>query len=79
VCTEREQELIDFIRTRVAKNHSVAITPTTPLFRDRLLDSMNILGLIGYVEAHIGRKLAAREIVMANFASVRDVVRGFLE
>ena len=44
-----------------------------------MLDSINILGLIGYVEARIGRKLSAREIVMANFASVRDVVRAFLE
>jgi len=78
VCTEREQELIDFIRAR-ARNRSATITPTTPLFKDRVLDSINILGLIGYVEARIGRKLSAREIVMANFASVRDVVRAFLE
>ena len=77
VCTEREQELIDFIRAR-ARNRSATITPTTPLFKDRVLDSINILGLIGYVEARIGRKLSAREIVMANFASVRDVVRAFL-
>ena len=76
---EREQELIDFIKTDVAKNPRATITPTTALFKDRVLDSMNILGLIGYVEARIGRKLSAREIVMANFASVRDVVRAFLE
>ena len=77
--TEPEQELVDFIKSRIVKNGCAAITPTTLLFKERLLDSMNILGLIGYVEARIGRKLRAREIVMTNFASVRDVVRAFLE
>jgi acyl carrier protein len=62
----------------VAKHHRVAITATTPLFKDRLLDSMNILALIGYVESRLGRKLAATDIVMANFGSVRDIVRAFL-
>lgn len=73
----RERELLRFVCGIVAGD-APAITPETPLFAERLLTSMNILDLIGYVEAALGRRLEDDEIVMSNFTSVRTIARTFL-
>lgn len=76
--TDRERDLIRFIERRVLKNRGPRIRATTPLFRHRLVDSMNVLYLIGYVEHALGRQLRDQEIVMSNFDSVRAIVKAFL-
>ena len=75
--TARERDLVQYIETRLLK-HTGRIRPTTPLFRDRLVDSMNILSLIGYVEHALGRRLRDDEVVMSNFDSARAIVKAFL-
>ena len=68
---------MDFIERRLLKGGR-RVRPTTSLFRRRLIDSMNILYLIGYVERALGRRLRDDEIVMSNFDSARAIVRAFL-
>ena len=72
------QHLIDFIRRRVLKDNRVRLDPDTPLFGQRLLDSMNILALIGYVERRRGRRLTDEELVMEHFRTVRSIVTSLL-
>lgn len=48
------------------------------LFRERLLNSINILDLVAYVERQVGRPLDEDEIVMSNFESVNAIVEAFL-
>ena len=72
------QHLIDFIRRRVLKDNRVRLDPDTPLFGQRLLDSMNILALIGYVERRRGRRLTDEELVMERFRTVRSIVTSLL-
>jgi len=72
------ERLLDFVRRRLLKQKGVRVDADTPLFESRLIDSMNILYLIGYVEKAIGRRLTDDEIVMSNFRTVRVIANTFL-
>jgi len=74
----KQEQLIKFIKSiRLDKEQS--IDQDTLLFKEKVLDSMNILDLMGYVEKHLERKLTDEEIVMSNFESVRKIVETFLK
>jgi acyl carrier protein len=72
------ERLLDFVRRRLLKQKGVLVDPDTPLFERKLIDSINILYLIGYVEKALGRRLTDDEIVMSNFRSVRVIASTFL-
>jgi acyl carrier protein len=72
------ERLLDFVRRRLLKQKGVRVDADTPLFESRLIDSMNILYLIGYVEKALGRRLNDDEIVMSNFRTVRVIANTFL-
>jgi acyl carrier protein len=75
---EQERELVEFIARQILRDPSLPLVPETGLFRERLLNSMNILDLVGYVEQRMGRRLQEHEIVMSNFESPRAIVKAFL-
>ena len=70
------QTLIDFIRHQVLKDKA-EVSAETKLFSDGLLDSMNILDLIGYVEKHLGRELKDDELRMDNFRTIATILKVF--
>ena len=72
------QRLLDFVRRRLLKQKGVRVDADTPLFQHKLIDSINILYLIGYVEKGLGRRLTDDEIVMSNFRTVRVIADTFL-
>jgi acyl carrier protein len=72
------ERLLDFVRRRLLKHNEVRVDADTPLFESRLIDSINILYLIGYVEKGLGRRLTDDEIVMSNFRTVRVIANTFL-
>lgn len=72
------ERLLDFVRRRLLKQRGVRVDADTPLFETRLIDSINILYLIGYVEKALGRRLTDDEIVMSNFRTVRVIANTFL-
>ncbi len=74
---DEQERLILFIVDSLLAGGSRQIAADTPLFKEKLLNSMNILDLVGYVERHLGRRLEDQEIVMANFESVRAITRTF--
>jgi acyl carrier protein len=73
-----DEQLLDFVRRRLLKQKGVRVDADTPLFERKLVDSINILYLIGYVEKALGRRLTDDEIVMSNFRSVRVIANTFL-
>jgi len=75
---DAEAALLQFVRTSVLKRPMATITARTPLFAGGLVDSMNVLTLIGYVERSLGRRLHPNELVMSNFRSVRAITETFL-
>ncbi len=72
------EQLLDFVRRRLIKQKRVRVDADTALFERRLIDSINILYLIGYVEKALGRRLTDDEMVMSNFRSVRVIATTFL-
>ena len=73
----QQEQLIKFIKS-IRRDKEQSIDQDTLLFKEKVLDSMNILDLMGYVEKHLERKLTDDEIVMINFESVRKIVETFL-
>ena len=69
-------ELLAFIQS-IRKDGGPPVDPQTLLFKQRVLDSLNVLSLIGYVEQHLGRPLEDREVNMQNFESASKIVATF--
>jgi acyl carrier protein len=70
--------LLAFVRRRLVKNGR-RVNADTPLFSSRLIDSMNILYLIGYLEKSLGRRLTDHELVMSNFRTVDAIASCFFD
>ena len=71
-------ELLAFIQS-IRKDGGLPVKPDTLLFKERVLDSLNVLSLIGYVEQRLGRSLEDREVNMRNFESASKIVAAFFE
>lgn len=73
-----QEQLLKFIKN-ICKNKQVTIRPETLLFKEKVLDSMNILDLMGYIEKQLGRRLTDSEIIASNFESVEKIEKTFLK
>jgi|JYMV01.1.fsa_nt_gi acyl carrier protein len=71
-----EFKLLEFIAS-ISKNKVQSLDLQTMLFKDKVLDSINILNLIGYVEGYLGRRLTDDEMVMPNFESAQKMIKVF--
>ena len=74
---KEETQLLEFVSRQLVKDRQAFLTPVTQLFADRVIDSMNILELIGYLERRLGRRLEDTEITMPRFRSVRTMMEAF--
>ena len=72
-----QNQLLKFIKTTLIKDRSVKLAPATLLFEDGLIDSMNILYLIGFLEKNLGRRLTNAEIQMDHVKSVNAIIESF--
>lgn len=68
-----EDKLLAFI-SDIAKTE---VTRDTRLFSDRVLDSMNILDLIGFIEKQLKRRLHEDEITMRHFETPATILSTF--
>lgn len=75
---ELEHRLLDFVRHRlVAEELAPRIDADTPLFEQRIVDSLRILELIAFIESAIGRKIPDAQVVLANFRSIETMASRF--
>ena len=75
----QKKQLIAFIEGHVVKRKSSpAIESDTKLFAEKILDSMNILDLIGYVKKVTGKELSDDDLVMSKWKSVDAICENFL-
>ena len=74
---DHAKQLLEFIQSNLIKNKRLEISQETLLFGEKILDSMSILDLMGYIEEKLGRKLDDSEIVMTNFQSVNTIINAF--
>jgi acyl carrier protein len=54
------------------------VDAATPLFADRLINSIRILEIIAWVERAVGRRVTDREIRMDNFHTVERIADVFV-
>jgi acyl carrier protein len=69
--------ILEFIRDELLEE-DVDIDEDTSLFRDQLLDSMNLTSLIVFLEQTFAIKIKAMDIVYENLDSVRHML-AFIE
>lgn len=70
--------LVDYVSGHLLDRKDVHVDGETPLFADGLIDSLNILKLIAFVEMRRGHPIPDRDIVMSRFANLRTIVESFL-
>jgi acyl carrier protein len=67
--------ILDFLRDEVEElPDDVELDENTSLFREQLLDSMNLSSLITFLEETFGIKIGAIDIVFENLDSVTNMV-----
>jgi len=67
--------ILDFLRDEVEElPDDVELDASTSLFREQLLDSMNLTGLITFLEETFEIKIGALDIVFENLDTVSDMV-----
>jgi acyl carrier protein len=69
--------ILEFIRDELLEE-DVDIDEDTSLFRDQLLDSMNLTSLIVFLEQTFAIKIKAMDIVFENLDTVRHML-AFIE
>ena len=69
-------EMLSWLNARFAPP-GVTIRADTPLFKDRLIDSIRILELIAWTERAIGHEIPDRDIRTDNFASAARIAELF--
>jgi acyl carrier protein len=70
---EFERLLTRFLREAAKQD----IRVNTPLFAKGLLDSMQILDLLAFIEASLDIRIPDRQVTLANFRSVQAISRCF--
>jgi acyl carrier protein len=67
--------ILDFLRDEVEElPDDVELDASTSLFREQLLDSMNLTSLITFLEETFEIKIGALDIVFENLDTVSDMV-----
>lgn len=74
-----QASLLQFIAAMPRKTEGRNIHKTTPLFDKGLIDSLQILDLIAFVESTLGLEIPDREITAGNFRSVQAITTAFWE
>jgi acyl carrier protein len=72
-----KEKLTAFIQEELASGDQ-EIVPNIPLFEERIIDSMNILDLISFIEEERGAEIPDEQVVMKNFRSVETMANVFL-
>jgi acyl carrier protein len=71
-------EMVEWINARLAPP-GVRVEPTTPLFTNRVINSIKILELIAWTERAIGRPISDTQIRLDNFHSVERIAAVFVQ
>ena len=69
-----QQQITEYIRTELIGDSSVQIGPDTPLVSSGLVDSFDLVELLGEVERIAGRKLPAHRIGPQDMESVNQIL-----
>jgi acyl carrier protein len=65
--------IFTFVKDQLLDDHKVEISKETSLFQERLLDSLNLLNLIGFLENKFSIKIHPAEITPANIDTIHNI------
>lgn len=69
-----EQKIIDFIQ-KIASEKGVEITRDTDLFANNVLDSMEIITLIAYIQEEFNVEFSAEDLQFDYFQTVDAILK----
>lgn len=72
---DMQQQVIDFIRDELVDDTQTEILSDTSLFRDQVLDSLNLLALIGHLEKAYSIKISPSEVSIDNLDTVEKIIK----
>jgi acyl carrier protein len=75
---DQSSELLKYITDNFAAGNAGAVDADTSLFQGQVLDSLNLVELITFVETRFGIKVAPSEVSIDNLDSVSRIV-GFIQ
>ena len=75
---DHSSELLKYISENFAATNAVAVDAETSLFQDQVLDSLNLVELITFVETQFGVTVAPSEVSIDNLDTVNRIV-GFIQ
>ena len=65
-----KQKILSNIIDNLLDDPDTEIDENTSLFRDQVLDSLNLIALINYLESEFSIKIAASEVNIDNFDTI---------
>jgi acyl carrier protein len=68
------EQIRQYIVDEMLEDADIEITNSTSLFQERVLDSLNLLRLIDYLESSAKIKIASSEIALENIDSIDLIV-----
>jgi len=71
---ERTQQILTFIEDELLEDPDVEVNPDTSLFQDRVLDSLNLVRLIGFLEKTFNVKISTSEVTIENLDSINNMI-----
>ena len=75
-----ERRLMAFINDRLRRpENAIEVEPATALFDCGVIDSLQVLALIAFVEETLGIVVPDRQVRLRNFRSVRCIAETFCE
>jgi acyl carrier protein len=75
---DHSSELLKYISDNFSSANTVAVDAETSLFQDQVLDSLNLVELITFVETQFGVTVAPSEVSIDNLDTVNRIV-GFIQ
>jgi acyl carrier protein len=75
---DHSSELLKYISDNFATTNPVAVDTDTSLFQSQVLDSLNLVELITFVETRFGVTVAPSEVSIDNLDTVNRIV-GFIQ
>jgi len=75
---DHSSELLKYISDNFSSANTVAVDAETSLFQGQVLDSLNLVELITFVETQFGVTVAPSEVSIDNLDTVNRIV-GFIQ
>ena len=68
-----KETIKDFIENDLIEDDDVEINEETSLFREQLLDSLNLLSLIAFIEKQFQIKISPSEVSIDNIDTINNI------